>query len=215
MDKETSLLSINHPEAISRAAAMIKKGGVIAFPTDTVYGVGVSAFDETAIEQIYQIKERSKEKAIPILVGEAGDIQGITPAPDSRVSWLMEKFWPGALTLVLPLLPEMPSNLSSKNTIGLRLPNHIFAQELLLVTGPLAVTSANPSGEESARTAQDVLRTLSGKIDLILDGGKTPGGEASTVLDCISDPPRILREGPILEETIQKLIKERPWEHDH
>jgi L-threonylcarbamoyladenylate synthase len=207
MKAKTSLLTINRPESISQAAAVIKAGGVIAFPTDTVYGLGASAFQEAAVERIYEIKERSREKAIPILIGNPEDLSLISAAPDQRVTQIINQFWPGALTLILPISPDLPGNLSAAATIGVRIPDHDLTRELLRATGPIAATSANLSGQESALTAQDVFQSLGGKIDLILDGGRSPGGEASTVLDLTSPNPDILREGPISLEEIERFLE--------
>jgi L-threonylcarbamoyladenylate synthase len=208
MNVETHLLPIDHPEAISLASGIIKNGGVIAFPTDTVYGIGASAFDEGAIERIFEIKERSKDKAIPILISDRSGISLISSSPDQQISQIMDRFWPGPLTLILSAAPELPTNLSTTGTIGIRIPDHDATLDLLQATGPLAATSANLSGEENTLTAQEVLQSLGGKIDLVLDGGKSPGGVPSTVLDCTSDPFQLLREGEISESDILELLKD-------
>ena len=205
--KNKQIIPIEHPEAINWAAALIRSGGVIAFPTDTVYGIGVSAFHENAIEKIYQVKGRSTLKAIPILLGDPENAEQITPPLSAAVKGLTEEFWPGALTLVLPLLPTLPGNLSPTPTIGLRVPDHKFTRALLRATGPLAATSANLSGEPSALTAAEVLAQLGSRVDLILDGGPSPGGKASTVVDCTSDEPVVLREGPFTFSDIQAALK--------
>ena len=207
MKNETLILCLDQTQSLSAAAGIIRAGGVIAFPTDTVYGIGASAFDETAIEKIYQVKERSQEKAIPILAADPSGLVGITPPPTEMVLSLMEKFWPGALTLILPLLPGLPANLSPTETIGVRIPDHDLTRELLRLTGPLAATSANLTGQESALTADEVLLNLGGKIDLILDGGISPGGVASTVLDCTKTEPLILRTGPVTLEAILAVFR--------
>jgi len=206
MNSETRLIKIEELQAFSVATTIIKAGGIIAFPTDTIYGIGVSAFNEEAIEKIYQVKERPKDKALPILIGDTAQITKITPPPGSRVKSIMDEFWPGALTLILQMLPDLPHNLSSTGTIGIRIPNYKYTQDLLLQTGPLAVTSANLSGESSANTAVEVLKKLGGKIDLILDGGRSTGGTASTVLDCTKPDPNILRSGPISLDEIKTVL---------
>ncbi len=207
MKKETRIMNLDQNQSLSAAAGIIQMGGVIAFPTDTVYGIGASAFDEIAIEKLYQVKERSQEKAIPILAADPSGLGGITPPPSEMVLSLMENFWPGALTLILPLLPGLPANLSQTKTIGVRIPDHDLTQELLRQTGPLAATSANLSGQESALTANEVLLNLGGKIDLILDGGISPGGLASTVLDCTKAEPLILRTGPVTLKEILAVLQ--------
>jgi len=199
-------LPINHPEAIHRAATLIRSGGLIAFPTDTVYGIGVSAFQTDAVERLYRVKGRSPKKAIPILLGDTEIAEQITTPLSPIVKKLTEKFWPGPLTLVLPLLSSLPENLSPTPTIGLRVPDHEFTRELLRQTGPLAATSANLSGEPSALSAYEVQAQLGGRVDLILDGGKSPGGLASTVLNCTGENPAVLREGPLSWEDIQAVL---------
>lgn len=202
------ILPIDHPEAITQAVELIKSGGLIAFPTDTVYGIGVSAFQTDAIERIYHVKGRSSLKAIPILLGDSETAELITPPLSQTVRKITEEFWPGPLTLVVPLLPSLPENISPTPTIGLRVPDHDFTRALLRETGPLAATSANLSGEPSAVTASDVQSRLGGKVDLILDGGRSPSGMASTVLDCTTDHPVLLREGPLSWEDIRAAINE-------
>jgi L-threonylcarbamoyladenylate synthase len=208
MNKKTKLLSQSHPNVFDQASAVIQAGGVIAFPTDTVYGIGVSAFNRKAIEKIYDVKGRSHIKAIPILIGDVEDLAQITPPIPLYIQQIIDNFWPGALTLVLPMRPELPGNLSPGPTIGLRLPDHDQARRLLRETGPLAATSANLSGEPSALTADEVLQQLEGRIDLILDGGPVPGAQASTVLDCSGENLKVLREGPISLAAIHQVINE-------
>ncbi len=209
MNKTTETLSLRHPDIFNQAAAVIKAGGVVAFPTDTVYGIGVSAFDRKAIEKIYDVKGRSQLKAIPILVGDVGDLDQITPPLPPTIKLIIDRFWPGALTLVLPALPGLPDNLSPTATIGLRLPDHDQVRDLIRKSGPLAATSANISGKASALSAGEVLLQLNGRIDLILDGGTVPGGQASTVLDCSGEELKIIREGPISFKAIMRAFNER------
>ena len=197
MKKQTEIISIDHPHALDKAVDIIDEGGVIAFPTDTVYGIGVSAFNEYSIERLFRVKGRSLQKAIPILIGDARELIKITAQVPSNAKKLIDLFWPGALTLIFELDPDLPENLSPTGTIGVRLPDHEFALDLLKATRPLAVTSANLAGKASALTAEQVRDQLDGKIDLILDGGRVQGGTASTVLDCTGEEFRIIREGPI------------------
>ncbi|MCJ7734336.1 MAG: L-threonylcarbamoyladenylate synthase [Anaerolineales bacterium] len=206
MNPQTLTITIDHKNALTQAAGIIRNGGVIAFPTDTVYGIGASAFQNDSIAKIYQTKIRSQLKAIPILLGDLEDLSRITPTVSPIVERIIEKFWPGALTLVLHMLPTLPSNLSTTPTIGVRIPDHTITRQLLRVTGPLAATSANLSGKPGALNAAEVLDQLNGKIDLILDGGTSTGGIASTVLDCTGDVPVILRDGPVTWEMIRSEI---------
>ena len=197
MNELAQVLPIGDPSAISQADNLIRSGEVIAFPTDTVYGIGASAFQREAIEKIYQIKDRSHLKAIPILVADPADLQRITPPLSPTARRLVNRFWPGALTLVLPILPSLPRILSPTPTIGVRIPDHTTVRELLRVVGPLAATSANLSGDNPALNADQVEANLGSRIQLILDGGKVPGGIPSTVVDCSGDQPVLLREGPL------------------
>jgi L-threonylcarbamoyladenylate synthase len=199
-------LPLDHPQALSRAGELIQSGGVLAFPTDTVYGIGVSAFQAAAVEKIYQVKGRSHLKAIPILLADPEDLRIITPALSLTAERLAEKFWPGALTLVLPLLPSLPGNLAPTPTIGVRIPDHEDARALLRATGPLAATSANLSGEPPALTADQVREGLGDRVQLILDGGRAPGGVSSTVVDCCAEKPHLLRKGPLSWTEIEAFL---------
>lgn len=191
---------------IRRALSSLQAGGIIAFPTDTVYGVGSLAFDNAAIESIYTAKDRPIEKAIPILIGDLSDLEKVgMNIPDMALRFAA-RFWPGPLTCVVPKQPTLPLAVSATSTVAVRIPNHPDALALLRAAGPMAVTSANISGQPSPTTAQDVYTQLNGRIPLILDGGTTPGGIPSTLVDCTGEQPIILREGPIkLEELLSAL----------
>jgi len=193
----TKVLLTSSPDTILLALEILQGGGLVAFPTDTVYGVGALAFDARAIESIYVAKDRPIEKAIPILLGGLEDLDKVNAQIPPIAAKLAERFWPGPLTLVVPKHPNLPDVVSAYPTVGVRVPDHPVARALLRATGPMAVTSANISGETSPKTARDVNRQLNGRIPLILDGGETPGGVPSTVVDCTSAEPVILREGPV------------------
>jgi len=182
---------------IQRAFEVLKNGGIIAFPTDTVYGLGALAFDNPAIESIYTAKERPIEKAIPILIGDLSDLDRIAENIPDMALRLSARFWPGPLTCILPKKATLPPAISATLTVAARIPDHPHALALLKAAGPMAVTSANISGKPSPSTAQEVYSQLSGRIPLILDGGKTPGGVPSTLVDCTGKEPVTLREGPI------------------
>jgi L-threonylcarbamoyladenylate synthase len=206
MNLRTPLLSAAGPGALDQAAEILRGGGLVAFPTDTVYGIGVSAFNARAVDRIFQVKGRSLEKAIPILLADADELEQIALQVTGDVKRLIHHFWPGALTLILPKAPHLPANLSATETIGVRIPDLALARDLLRLTGPLAATSANLSGKPSALTAQQVLEQLEGRVDLVLDGGPALGGHASTVVDCSRGVAEILREGPITREQINQLL---------
>jgi len=206
MNNKTEIISLSHPDVFIQAAAVIQAGGIVAFPTDTVYGIGVSAFNRKAIEKIYNVKGRSHLKAIPILVGDVEDLAQITPPIPLYIQQIVDNFWPGALTLVLPASSSLPKSLSPTPTVGVRIPNLDQARSLLRATGPLATTSANLSGKPSALTADEVLQQLDGRIDLILDGGTVHGGQASTVLDCSGESFILLRKGPVTKKDLDKTL---------
>ena len=194
-------------DAIAQALERLRADGLVAFPTDTVYGVGCQAFSANAIQAIYQAKRRPVEKAIPVLIGSGDDLEKVTSQIPPLASRLAARFWPGPLTLVLPKHPDLPAIISEGPTVGVRVPDHPVARRLLQAAGPMAVTSANLSGQESPRTAQEVLRQLSGRIHLVLDGGETPGGEPSTVVNPLGGDLVILRQGPISREEMLSLLE--------
>ena len=206
---KTIVVSADSSDSIGRALGVLRSGGLVAFPTDTVYGVGALAFDGGAVEAIYIAKDRPVEKAIPVLIGDAEDMGKVgTDIPDIAYT-LAARFWPGPLTCVVPKKPTLPESVSATATIGVRVPDHEIARALLRAAGPMAVTSANLSGQPSPSTAEEVLAQLGGRIDLILDGGKTPGGVPSTVVDCTGEDITILREGPISERDLRRALESK------
>jgi L-threonylcarbamoyladenylate synthase len=194
---------------IEKGVKILQNGGVIAFPTDTVYGLGADAFNSTAVERIYEIKNRPKHQQLPLLIA---DIERLTALaePIPEIAWfLARRFWPGGLTLVLSKTDSVPAYLASGPTIAVRVPNHPVCQALIQHLGnPLIGTSANTSGQPAALTAEEVGQQLGGKIDLIINGGKCPGGKESTVVDVTPESPVILRQGIIPSHEIDKAYKE-------
>ena len=202
----TIILPADDKDAIPHALETLTHGGLVAFPTDTVYGVGALAFDGNTVKCIYPAKDRPVEKAIPILIGGAEDLEKVSVDIPPIAVKLAAHFWPGALTLIVPKHPNLPDVISAGPTVGVRVPDHPVARTLLTAAGPMAVTSANISGQASPKTAGDVSRQLNGRIPLILDGGETPGGVPSTVVDCTGVEPVILREGPVTMKDIQEIL---------
>ncbi|HTX92507.1 MAG TPA: L-threonylcarbamoyladenylate synthase [Anaerolineales bacterium] len=198
---------VEEPRAFPRALEILKVGGLVALPTDTVYGLGALAFDGLAVESIYAAKARPVEKAIPVLVGDPADLAKVTLTIPEMASRLADRFWPGPLTLVVPRHPRLPEAVSATSTVAVRLPDHPAARALLRLAGPMAVTSANLSGQPSPSTAEEVFAQLGGRIALILDGGKTPGGIPSTLVDCTGSEPKLLREGPISLAEILSVLE--------
>ena len=203
---KTIILPASHEDSIQRSLVILKRGGLVAFPTDTVYGVGALAFDEKAVESIYAAKDRPVEKAIPILIGGPEDLDKVTVDVPPIAAKLAARFWPGPLTLIIPKHPNLPEVVSASLTVGVRVPDHPVARALLRAAGPMAVTSANISGQASPKNAEGVSRQLNGRIPLILDGGETPGGVPSTVVNCLGTEPVILREGPVTIKDIQFVL---------
>ena len=193
----TEILPVSAIDSLTRALAVLKEGGLVAFPTDTVYGVGALAFDGTAIESIYAAKDRPVEKAIPLLIGEVKELEKVAVEIPEVARRLAYRFWPGPLTILVPKRADLPEAISATATVGVRVPDHKSARALLQAAGPMAVTSANISGEESPVTAEQVHQQLGGRIPLIIDGGRTPGGVPSTLVDCTDPDLKILRKGPI------------------
>ena len=183
------------PTQLDLAARLLRQQQLVAFPTDTVYGLGALAFDGSTVLKLYVAKERPPEKAIPILIADIADLTQVARDVPPIAYRLMENFWPGALTIVVPKQPNIPLEVSTTDTIAVRMPDLDLARDLMRRTGPLAVTSANRSAGPNPRTAQEVLAQLAGRIDAIVDGGQTPGGIPSTVVDCTAAAPVILREG--------------------
>ena len=204
---KTDIIPATATGVIVRAMKILHAGGLVAFPTDTVYGVGTLAFEEKAVESIYAAKDRPIEKAIPVLIGEMEDLKKVAVNIPGSAVRLASHFWPGPLTILVPKMPSLPESVSATETVGVRVPDHQVARALLRAAGPMAVTSANISGQPSPSTAQEVFAQLNGRIELIIDGGTTPGGVPSTVVDCSQEEIRILREGPITEKELLSALE--------
>ena len=205
---QTVCLPLQAPEALERAIELLRRGEVIAFPTDTVYGIGAHAFLPEAVARLYAVKERPKSQAIPLLLPDAAALEAVC-AHIPLLAWqLAERFWPGALSLVLPRSATVPDAVTAGGpTAAVRVPDHGLVRELARRLGaPLAATSANRHGQPDPVTAADVLAQLGGRIPLVLDGGPCPGGVASTVLDLTVSPPVILRPGPVTAEQVADVV---------
>ena len=204
---KTEVLSATSPGTISRALEILNGGGLVAFPTDTVYGIGSLAFDASAVESIYIAKDRPIEKAIPVLIGDTSELEKVGTNIPETVPRLTARFWPGPLTILVPKHVDLPQSVSTSSTVGVRVPDHDVARLLLRAAGPMAVTSANISGGPSPVTAQEVVAQLGGRLTLIIDGGRTPGGVPSTLVECTTQGLKILREGPITVEELLSTLK--------
>ena len=193
---KTRLLQADAPGAVEEAAAALARGELVAFPTDTVYGL---AAGHDHLQKLYVAKDRPKDKRIPVLLSDAMNLDAsamVTPAARA----LAEAFWPGPLTLIL-VAPR-------RGTLAFRVPDHAVARRLIAASGGgLPVTSANRSGERDCRSAQDVLAQLDGRIALVLDGGPTAGDKPSTIVDCTTDRIEIRREGMITKAQIEGALR--------
>lgn len=203
----TPILSVKDPLAHRECLKSISKGGVIIFPTDTVYGIGCDSFNTDSIQRIFEIKGRDFNKALPILIGDLKQINLVVSKLDHRSEKLIKTFWPGPLTIILPKHTSLPYILSPYDTVGIRMPNYHWLLELIKLTGPLAATSANPSGSPEAKNIKQAIRTLDGKVDLMIDGGQFYSSLPSTVVDCQSVEIKVLREGPISKTEIIAALK--------
>ena len=211
----TARLLPDGPESRAEAIELLRRGGIVAVPTDTVYGIAADMALPDAIERLFAAKQRPPEKAVAVLLAsaeQAGDLAVVTPA----AGVLAERFWPGGLTLVLPVRPEarLPRVLAAgAPTIGVRVPDHPAPQALAAVLGPLPTTSANRSGDADARDAREVFDRIGDSLALVLDGGPVRGGPASTVVDCTLEWPSILREGAIPSPEIAAALTEAGLPH--
>lgn len=203
---QTRMIDQNNSLAFQEALHVIKSGGVVAVPTDTVYGIACSVNDPEAIRSLYEIKIRDCLKAIPVLIADHNQIDLVANNLNSHALKLAEFFWPGALTIIVEKNLLLPKNLTIHQTVGIRMPDHDWLRAFIRESGPLAATSANISGETSPSSARQVLAQLDGRIELIIDGGECKGGISSTVVDCNADEILILREGGITPEEIHSVL---------
>jgi L-threonylcarbamoyladenylate synthase len=190
------------PAGVAAAAEILRAGGLVAFPTDTVYGLGCAAARPDRLDAIFELKRRPTDKRIPMLVAELGQVPADVWSVDDRARALASRFWPGPLTLVLPATDGGESQ-------AFRAPDHPVAQALISATGPLLATSANISGQPDTLDADDVLiafATQRDGLDAVLDGGRVSGGVASTVLDLSTTPPQLVREGPVSRRELQEVV---------
>jgi len=201
----TKVLRANDLGAVACAVEALCRGELVAFPTDTVYGVGCDPWNTEAIVALYEAKRRARSMPIPVLLASAEAAHAVAGALPAGYEELSQAFWPGGLTLVVPKLPNVPSSLTAGgDSVAVRLPDHAVIRTLAAgIGGCLAATSANRSGKPAAVEAESALGALEGAVTVLLDGGHCPGGVASTVVDLTSDPPRVLRQGAIAYEALR------------
>ncbi len=193
-------------EGLAAAAAVVAKGGLICYPTDTVYGLGCDPLNPSAVESVMKAKG-ARTKAMPVLVEDLEDADRLAHVSD-RARRLAQEFWPGPLTIVLAAKDVLPPILHPEGTVGLRSPNHAICLDLLgLCSGALVGTSANMTGKPPATTAEEVVRELGDRVDIVLDGGRSLLSVASTVVDMTKNRLRVVREGPIGRGEISRCLR--------
>lgn len=186
----------------------IKRGAIVSYPTETFYGLGASIYSEAAIERIFTLKGREEGKPLPLIISDRNTLRELTTDVPGIAFSLMEKFWPGGLTMIFWASPLVsPRITGGTGKIGVRISSHPIAHQIVsILNSPLTATSANRSGEKTCSTAQEVSDILGDTLDIIIDGGITEGALPSTVLDLTQTPPRILREGVIGKEKISLYV---------
>jgi L-threonylcarbamoyladenylate synthase len=195
--------------AIGSASHSVASGQLVVLPTDTVYGIGADAFDATAIAALIAAKGRGRDMPVPVLVGSWTTIEGLVNVVTSRTWDLIEAFWPGGLTLVVEHARSLAWDLGdTRGTVALRMPLHPVAIELLEITGPMGVSSANKTGQAPALTAEEAREQLGDEVAVYLDGGAAMTGVASTIVDVTAETPRILRAGAVSAEALRAVVPE-------
>lgn len=184
---------------LAAAARVLWEGGLVAFPTETFYGLGANALDPEAVARVFRAKGRPADKPLLVLVDSLAMATEVAAEIPRRARELIARYWPGPLTLILPARPGVPAALTAgTGTVGVRVPGHPLALALVRAAAlPITAPSANPHGGRSPRTAAEVVAAIGARVDLVLDGGPTPGGLPSTVLDVTVAPPRIVRAGAV------------------
>ena len=197
------------PEAMSRAASALRQGRVVAYPTETLYGLGVDPFQAEALERLYRLKDRPSTMPVSILVRDVAMLNEVACDLRGSAMRLIEAFLPGPLTLVLPAQPHLPQRLTAgTGKIGVRISAHPLMEHLFSrYPAPITTTSANPTGAPNAREAKQILSYFAQGVDCILDAGPVSGGMGSTVVDATGDLPSILREGTISKREISEALR--------
>jgi L-threonylcarbamoyladenylate synthase len=204
----TRTFALGDSRALPEAWSALRAGQLVAFPTDTVYGLGCDLWQPEAIVRLYRAKDRPRNLAIPVLVSAPKHVYQVAARLPPLFEEAIRRYWPGALTLIVPRRPAVPDMLCDGGpTVAVRMPDHSLALELIEgMGGTLAATSANLSGHLPAITAQRVLAELCGRVAVVLDGGKCSGGVASTIVDLVRDPPVLLRQGHLSLEALREAL---------
>jgi len=196
---------------LTAAAVVLRSGGLVVYPTETFYALGADALDRAAVEKVFAAKGRPGAMALPVIVGDVGDLGRVAANLPEGAQALIGAFWPGPLTLVLPAAAAIPHGLlGGGRTVGVRLSPHPIARGLARAFGgPIVATSANRSGQPAPGTAAEAAAQLKEGVELVLDGGRTHGGAPSTIVDLSCDPPRLVRAGPISSLAVEAALGRR------
>ena len=196
-------------EKLKETAKIIKNGGIVIFPTETVYGIGTNGFNEDGIRRIYELKKRDFSKPISLLVSNMEMVKMVAKDVSDLEYALMEKFWPGPFTIILKKKKDVPDILTANgDTVGVRMPSGEIAKKLIEYAGvPIATPSANISGKPSGTNVNDIIKDFDGKVDCIIDSGESKLGIASTIVKVVDNIPHILREGSITKKEIEDVVK--------
>jgi L-threonylcarbamoyladenylate synthase len=201
---------VNGVKSFTRAVAALKRGNLIVFPTETLYGIGADALNAAAVERVFQLKGRNRQNPIPVLVANEAMLLTLVSEIPPMARNLMDRFWPGPLTIVLTARADMPEALLNRDGgIGVRISSQPIATRLLLALGrPLTATSANPAGKQPARTVQEAIRYFHGQVDCFIDGGTLTSSIGSTVVEVSGGTLRIIREGEISVARLAEILPE-------
>jgi len=203
----SEIVQLGGDAPIRRAAEALRRGDLVVIPTDTVYGVAADAFTPGATNKIFTLKKRPRLMPLPILVSRPRQAWAVCDSVPQAAAELAAAFWPGALTLIMPQTPDLDWDLGdAKGTIALRMPDHEAALSLLEMTGPLAVTSANLSGEPTPSTVEEIRARFGDAVAVYVDGGPAKEDKGSTIVDLARRKPAIIREGPISASEVERVI---------
>lgn len=207
----STVYDCNRPDSraagLAAAANSVRAGGLVVLPTDTVYGIGADAFDSDAVAALLSAKGRGRDMPVPVLVGSWSTVDGLVMSVPQQARALIEAFWPGGLSLVLPQAPSLAWDLgNTRGTVNLRMPLHPVALDLLREVGPMAVSSANASGHPPVGSAEQAREQLGESVSVYLDGGPTREPVASTIVDLTQTQPRVLREGTVSITELSEVL---------
>jgi L-threonylcarbamoyladenylate synthase len=194
-------------DAIDEAAMWIRRGGIVAYPTDTLYGLGADPFSGAAVARVFEVKGRPSDRALPLIAADAAQVEARLGRLSATAARLAAKFWPGPLTIVMPAPRALARDVAANGTVGVRVPAHDIARRIAAIADtPITATSANITGRPATADPDDVERALGGTIDLLIDAGPTRGGAPSTIVDVTGREARLVRAGAVPWEEVQACL---------